>query len=65
MSTGYLKVIVGSMFSGKTTEIINSITLNKTEQVCKQHICLPIYPLLELSDAKYISQVLINIINAN
>jgi dTDP-4-amino-4,6-dideoxygalactose transaminase len=43
----------------------NSVTLKKTEQVCRQHICLPIYPLLELSDAKYISQAFINIINAN
>ena len=43
----------------------NSITLKKTEQVCRQHICLPIYPLLKLSDAKYISQTFINIINAN
>tara|TARA_B100000519_G_C14241466_1_gene437542 strand:- start:626 stop:1750 length:1125 start_codon:yes stop_codon:yes gene_type:complete len=43
----------------------SSITLPKTEQVCKQHICLPIYPLLKLSDTKYISQVFTNIINAN
>ena len=43
----------------------NSITLPKTEQVCKQHICLPIYPLLKLSEAKNISQVFTNIIYAN
>ena len=39
-----------------------SISLPETEFLCAQHICLPIYPNLSLSDAKYIVKNLINIL---
>ena len=41
----------------------NKINLPKTEYVCNQHICLPIYPSLKLEDAEYVAKSLISIIN--
>jgi len=41
----------------------NKINLPKTEYVCNKHICLPIYPSLEIKDAKYIAETLLKILD--
>ena len=41
----------------------NHISLPKTEYLCSQHICLPIYPELSKEDAEYISRSLIDVIS--
>tara|TARA_B100000029_G_scaffold514502_1_gene617587 strand:- start:1209 stop:2330 length:1122 start_codon:yes stop_codon:yes gene_type:complete len=41
----------------------NHISLPKTEYLCSQHICLPIYPELSKEDAEYISKSLIDVIS--
>ena len=40
----------------------NKLSLKNTERVCSKHICLPIYPNLEIIDAEYISNSLVKIL---
>ena len=42
----------------------NNLNLTNTEFICRSHICLPIYPLLDIEDAKYIAKSLIQIIHS-
>ena len=37
------------------------LNLPKTELVCRKHICLPIFPSLEIEDAKYVAETLLKI----
>jgi len=39
----------------------NKIDLPNTEFLCRNHICLPIYPALKIEDAKYIAEILLKI----
>ena len=43
----------------------NDISLPASEFLCSQHICLPIYPSLDLNDAKYIANTLTEVLNRN
>ena len=43
----------------------NEVSLPKTEYLCAQHICLPIYPTLGKGDAEYIAKSLIEILSLN
>ena len=43
----------------------NQIDLHNTEFLCSKHICLPIYPSLEIKDAKYIAETLLKILDSN
>ena len=42
----------------------NNNVLEKTEYLCSKHICLPIYPSLEIKDANYIAETLTKILNS-
>jgi dTDP-4-amino-4,6-dideoxygalactose transaminase len=41
----------------------NQIDLPNTEFLCSKHICLPIYPALEIKDAEYIAETLSKVLN--
>ena len=43
----------------------NQIDLPNTEFLCSNHICLPIYPALEIEDAKYIAETLLKILDSD
>ena len=43
----------------------NQLSLPKTEQLCAQHICLPIYPTLPEQDAKYVAEELKGLIKSD
>ena len=43
----------------------NQIYLRNTESLCAKHICLPIYPSLEIDDAEYIATNFLKILNSN
>lgn len=40
----------------------NNVSFPETEFLCSQHICLPIYPNLSLSDARFIAKSLIDVL---
>ena len=41
----------------------NDEKLPKSEYLCKNHICLPIYPSLSLEDAEFIAEMFIQILS--